>query len=534
MKLKVGNKQYSFEKGENLLEIMLRNKIDIENNCNGKGSCGKCRVRILSDYKGEATKLEKEILTAEEIDSGVRLACKTKVEENIEIGGIKKSFLDRNILTSGFIPDFKKDNSYKAYGLAIDIGTTTMALSLLNMENHEEISQASSINPQKKYGMDVLTRITYAVENKDGVKELQRILVKGINGMIEEACSKAEKNSSLERDFIKNKIREIVVSANCTMTHTLLGEDIRPLGKYPYKPVFKERKVLKAKEIGIDVLEECSLYTFPQISAFIGGDIVAGAYVCELDKVEKNTLFIDIGTNGELILADTESLMSCSCAAGPALEGMNIKYGMRAQEGAIEDIIIEKDASLKLKVIGDKEAEGLCGSGILAAIRELLKNKLIKSRGALLKLDEIDDSNKLKKLIRQVDGKREFLISENLQVTQSDVRQVQLAKGAILSGIMALLENANLKVEDIEEVIIAGQFGKHISEESLIVTGILPKQVRGKIKYMGNTSKTGAYMFLTSYEARKNIENLAKKIEYYELSTMKDYEKIFTKSLMFK
>ena len=189
---------------------------------------------------------------------------------------------------------------------------------------------------------------------------------------------------------------------------------------------------------------------------------------------------------------------------------------------------------MKLKVVGDKEAEGLCGSGILAAIRELLKNKLIKSRGAFLKLDEIDDSNKLKKLIRQVDGKREFLISENLQVTQSDVRQVQLAKGAILSGIMALLENANLKVEDIEEVIIAGQFGRHISEESLIVTGILPKKVRGKVKYMGNTSKTGAYMFLTSYEVRKNIENLAKKIEYYELSTMKDYEKIFTKSLMFK
>ena len=133
MKLKVGNKQYSFEKGENLLEIMLRNKIDIENNCNGKGSCGKCRVRILSDYKGEATKLEKEILTAEEIDSGVRLACKTKVEENIEIGDIKKSFLDRNILTSGFIPDIKKDNSYKDYGLAIDIGTTTIALTLLNI-----------------------------------------------------------------------------------------------------------------------------------------------------------------------------------------------------------------------------------------------------------------------------------------------------------------------------------------------------------------------------------------------------------------
>ena len=534
MILKAGNKEYPFEKGENLLDIMVRNGLEVENHCNGKGTCGKCRVKVVSGYDKSPGSIERKYLTDEEINLNIRLACQIKPENHIEIEEAGNQPVSGSILTSGYVPEFEKDNTYKGYGVAVDIGTTTMALSLADMESHMEKAQASSINPQKKYGMDVLTRITYAVENEEGIKDLQSTLVRGINDMIEEVSIIEAGEKGLDKEDIKRNIKEIAVSANCTMSHTLLGEDITPLGRYPYTPVFKETKKISARDIGIEAGEECVLYTLPQVSAFIGADIVAGAYVCSLGRREGNTLFIDIGTNGEIVLAKGSELMCCSCAAGPALEGMNIKYGMRAQEGAVEDIKIENDGSVTLKVIGDTEARGLCGSGILAAVRELVEKGLIKPRGAFLKLKEIDDSNPLKKLIREVDSKREFVLSDRVQVTQSDVRQVQLAKGAILSGFTALIQKAGIQMDDLDEVLIAGQFGSYLPEESLVGTGILPPQVKDRIVYMGNTSKTGAYMFLTSLKVRKDIENIAEKMYYYELSTMENYESIFRKSLMFK
>ncbi len=533
MILKVGKKEYNFEKGENLLKCMQRNEIMLNNYCNGKATCGKCKLRILSGNIKKPSDFEKKILTAKELEEGVRLACKVNLFDNIEIENIENNKSEEKILSSGYMPEFKRDNFYKAYGLALDIGTTTMVLSMYNMENHEELFSISAINPQKKYGMDVLTRISYALENKDGNKNLQKTLLEGVNEMIEKVSQLEENRRHLEKDSIKKEIKEIVVSANCTMSHSLLGKDISSLGTYPYKTVFKDIQKIKAKELGLDLGEDSILYTLPQISAFIGGDIAAGVYVCNFDRSKKKSLFLDIGTNGEIVLTDGKKILSCSCAAGPALEGMNIKYGMRAEKGAIEEIEIKADATLNIRVIGDEKIRGLCGSGILALVRELIKNKLIKPRGAFLKLEEIDQANALKKYLREVDGKREFVIDENIYFTQFDLRQVQLAKGAILSAIRVLLEKMNMQVEDIDEFIIAGQFGKFISQESLIITGLLPKEAKGKISYVGNSSKTGAYMFLTSFEARSKIKDLASKIDYCELASVENYDRKFAKSMIF-
>jgi len=244
---------------------------------------------------------------------------------------------------------------------------------------------------------------------------------------------------------------------------------------------------------------------------------VAGAYVCELHKAEENILFIDIGTNGEIVLSKGGRLLSCSCAAGPALEGMNISSGMRAAEGAVEDVEITENG-IDLKVIGEEDPIGICGSGILAAVKELLRTGIVKNNGAFIKKEQLEESDYRYKMIQLNGNKREFLLKstpEQLLITQGDVRQVQLAKGALLSGFYALLKQAKIDMGELDKVMIAGQFGAHLPADSLVGTGILPKEVKDKLVYIGNSSKTGAYMALMSVKVKKEIEDLAGAMKNY-------------------
>ena len=360
------------------------------------------------------------------------------------------------------------------------------------------------------FGLDVLTRISYEFEHPEsGAKELQKAIVDSLNRMIDEVCVKSGRN--------KSEIKEVHVAANCTMMHMLLGVDARSIGVSPYKPAFLEAKELKAKEVGIFCEENTALYCLPHVSAYIGADIVAGVSVCELQKKDGNVLFIDIGTNGELVLLSNGKMLSCSCAAGPALEGMNISAGMRAAIGAIEDVKITSEG-VELKVIGNAQAEGLCGSGILAVVKEMLQAGIIKKTGAFAR-----------------NYGKSFVLQEEpeIAVTQQDVRQVQLAKGAILSGIVALLAEAGISMEDLDEVLIAGQFGAHLPAESLVGIGILPKCVENKLVYVGNSSKTGAYKTLMSSKVKEEMERLANEIEYMELAESENYEQLFIKSMTF-
>ncbi len=420
------------------------------------------------------------------------------------------------------------DTTEFLYGVAIDIGTTTVVAALIDMNNGEELATASRINPQKKFGLDVLTRITYELEHPEGSKEeLQKTIVEAINEMVEELCS--------EGKVKKENIYEISIAANCTMMHFLLGVDATSIGKSPYAPVFTKAKNISASDLGIKAAKCARVYCLPSVSSYIGADIVAGAYVCELHKAEENILFIDIGTNGEIVLSKGGKLLSCSCAAGPALEGMNISSGMRAAEGAVEDVVITENG-IDLKVIGEEDPIGICGSGILAAVKELLRTGIVKNNGAFIKKEQLEESDYRYKMIQLNGNKREFILKgtpEQLLITQGDVRQVQLAKGALLSGFYALLKQAKIDMGELDKVMIAGQFGAHLPADSLVGTGILPKEVKDKLVYVGNSSKTGAYMALMSVRVKKEIEDLAGEMEYMELGASEGYEKLFSQCLIF-
>ena len=259
---------------------------------------------------------------------------------------------------------------------------------------------------------------------------------------------------------------------------------------------------------------------------------MAGAYVCELHKADENVLFIDIGTNGEIVFSDHGRLLSCSCAAGPALEGMNISSGMRAAEGAIEDVEIKEDG-VKLKIIGNADPIGVCGSGILAVVKELVRTGLVRKDGAFIKLKNLEETDYRYPMIEMDGIKRQFKMTEDLKITQGDVRQVQLVKGAILSGFYALLKKAGKEMSELDKVMIAGQFGAHLPADSLIGTGILPAEVKDKLVYVGNSSKTGAYMALLSGQVKREMEELAHHMDYMELGATEGYERLFADCLMF-
>ena len=588
-------------KRENLLEKLRKEGRFVENPCNGKGICGKCKVKILSGDAGKVTETERRFLSEEELARGIRLSCMVYPEEELEVETFKEE-KKTEVLSEGYVPEFEKhtelkkqlihirkpnlkdqtsmedqlliqlgnveipfsllqhlelaEGTYTAviwsekslmalepgdqtdylYGVAIDIGTTTVVTSLIDMMTGKELGTASRINAQKKFGLDVLTRISYETEHpEDGKEHLQKAIIDSINEMLDEVCRKPEVPGKGRIE--KHDIYEITVAANCTMMHMLLGVSAGSIGRAPYAPAFVKSKNLRAAEIGIQAGEGARLYCLPSVSAYIGADIVAGAYVCELRKQQKKVLFIDIGTNGEIVFSDHGRLLSCSCAAGPALEGMNISSGMRAAAGAIENVKITEQG-VKLQIIGQEEyrqeeAEGVCGSGILAVVKELRRTGLIRKDGAFIKPKDISEEDYRYPMLELDGRKRKFKMTERLRITQGDVRQVQLAKGAILSGFYALLKKAGRTMEDLDQVMIAGQFGAHLPAESLIGTGILPKEVKDKLIYVGNSSKTGAYLALMSGKAKQEMEELAHHMEYMELGATEGYERLFADCLMF-
>ena len=508
--------------GENLLRALRAADVLIENPCGGVGICGKCRIRILEGIPSAVTAEERDFLKPEEIDNGIRLACMVKVLDDLVLELPKKE-QGSKVLTYGYVPEFEKDVYADGLGVAVDIGTTTVVASLIDLCTGEELASASEVNAQKQFGLDVLTRITYLYnEGEQGIGHLQSAIVSQLDRLIEEACVAA----SAEPE----NIHSVAVAANCTMTHMLLGVDARPLGKAPYTPVFKDAQQRKCAEIGLNICKGAELYCLVQVSAYIGSDIVAGAHVCDMLHAPGNTLFIDIGTTGEIVLASHGKLLCCSCAAGPALEGANISCGMRAANGAVEDIRILSDHT-ELTVIGGGTPIGLCGSGILAALRELLKNGYIKPSGVFVKKSDNGPGADDRLVLQGV--KRAFNLGNGLIIGQDDIRQVQLAKGAILSGFMALLNKAGIGMDDLDRVLIAGQFGAHLPVDSLIGTGILPPEVRDKLVYVGNSSKTGAYMALLSEKERQAMEALAEKMEYMELAESENYESLFAACMTF-
>lgn len=504
-----------------ILEFLREKNIHIDAACNGLGVCGKCKIKLEST---DVSISERKLLGEENIKSGYRLACMHSIDE-VDKEFILKSFEtekkpDSIVLTESFIPKIIHKNIQEKYGIAIDIGTTTVAMELIDLKNAKIISKVADVNSQVKFGFDVMSRIAFTLENPEGLSTLQKSIVDTLNTLI---------NKLLDESKIKREdIAELVVSANTTMCHILLGESVESLGKFPFLPGFTEVKRVCAKDIGIDL--DATLITLPHISGFLGSDIVSGVYVSGIcDDKDKNILFIDIGTNGEMLLKTDNNLLATSCAIGPALEGMNISCGIRAGIGAIDDFHID-EADISYTTIGNTEPTGICGSGVLSMVRELLKAGFINKMGAIDK--KCLESNH--SFIKADDSGKPFIkINDNLYFTAKDIRQVQLAKGAILSGIRALIKKAGIETCDITRVCIAGQFGKYISMDSFFGVGLLSKEFEGKVEYLGNTSLTGAYMALLDKNAIDYMTEISVETEFFELSKLEEYEKIFAKALRF-
>lgn len=591
--------KYEFFPKGTLLELLQNNGVIIESPCGGKGTCGKCKVTIMEGKVNPPTEEELKLLTDEAISRGIRLSCLVNPLGDLTIKSLDNKDIKHKILTDGHMPEFeidplisKKvyaiarttlnsnlsyqdlleeilgipiltgdisllrtlpeifkgeqltavytgdtligletgDTSAQIYGIAVDIGTTTVVLSLVDLNGGREIGSETAINPQKEYGLDVLSRIDFVRRKKDGLRILQGAILDCLNKLTVKICS-------VNKIPIET-IYEITVGANATMMHLLLGVDTASIGKSPFYTVFSKSQNLPAAPLGLNISPFARLYCLPGVSSYIGADIVAGVVVSQLKETHENILFIDMGTNCEIVLSKAGELSSCSCAAGPALEGMNISCGMRAAEGAIEGVKINGN-KIEIKVIGETGPAGVCGSGILEAISEILRVGLIGKTGRLKKREELESDVKLKGLARflmETDGSRNLLLSstpEQIVITQGDIRQVQLARGAILSGLYSLLELMEITMEGLDKVIIAGQFGKHLSVESLVGVGIISGQLRGKIDYIGNSSKTGALMCLLSQQTRDLMESVSKNILYLELSRKEGYEKLFTKCLSF-
>lgn len=430
----------------------------------------------------------------------------------------------------------KDDTTKNLYGIAFDIGTTTIAGYLVDLRTGEELSILAKTNPQIIHGDDVISRIGYAQLSKDNQAKLQKEIIITFNEILGEATLKA----GIEKD----NIYEMAVVGNTCMHHLFLGIDPVYLGPTPYIPVVRELLCLKGKDIPeLDLSSNAPIYLLPNISAFVGADISAGILSTSLWKEDKTILFVDLGTNGEVVIASRRRLWACSTAAGPAFEGARIQAGMRAATGAIYKVSINQDTVL-CKVIEDGKPRGICGSGLIDLIAELLRLGLIDRNGRLIHREECPaevDEHIRKRIIHGQKGNK-FLLAErdqtasgrSLFLTQKDIREVQLAKAAIYAGIRILLKEINVTPDYIQEILLAGAFGNYIDKKSAVRIGLLPDIPLTRIESVGNAAGRGAEMALCSKKEREIAEQVTRKVKYIELSSRTDFQEEFMQGLFFK
>lgn len=477
--------------GENLYRVLSAKGL-MEGPCGGKGVCGKCKVSIAG----------KPVLS-----------CLYCVEQNIEVLLPERTSVS-DIVSDGFMKAFAHLEQ-EGYGIAIDIGTTTVVAALYDLSAGKELLSLSCLNGQKTFGQDVISRIHHTIEEPDGLKQLQEAIAEDLRMLTSELL--------LRGGADPQQVKRVVVAANTTMVHLLAGYPPASLASAPYKPAFEGALSLAPEVLKLPV--PCNVDCLPAVASYVGGDITAGMIACGIDENGPLTLFLDIGTNGEIVLSGQKGVYCCSCAAGPALEGMNITCGMRAAAGAIESVSVQ-DGQIQYRTIRDAAPEGLCGSGLISAIAALRKEEIIRPDGRFANHPLVEKHPQAGKCV-MLDRERDIYLS------QKDVRQVQLAKGAILSGIYALLNASGHTEADVENVIVAGQFGAHLAAADLVGCGILPNGWEQIVTYAGNTSKSGAAICLLCPDEFTKSESLVCDAHYIELSLLEGYETLFVDCLRF-
>jgi len=561
--------------------------------CGGNGICGKCRVRVLSGtvegeqqtdgfYLGCLTKIQSDVTV--EIPKSARTVRNKILERGQQRpltlnASIRKTYLELNppsledqladferirdaveqkqniriyahgeVLTA--IPGVLRANDFKVtvvtdrreliaiepgdttanhYGVAVDIGTTTVAGLLVNFGTGEILASASRTNPQSRHGDDVIARIDFS--ETDGGLE---ILSKEINLCLQEIIQELSRKSRIDTSMIY----EVSLAGNTTMNHLFHRIPCGNIARAPYIPVFRGGVNIKAQHTDLKIHPHGNVYSLPNIAGYVGADISAGILAAGMHESEQMQLLVDIGTNGEIALGNKNRILVCSTAAGPAFEGARIKFGMRGAEGAIEKVYMNNEVDFS--VIGNVEPQGICGTGVIDVVAELVKLRVIDETGRLQNVDELDHrvSDAIKTRIRNGENGNEFVLAQRpnqppIIFTQRDIREVQLATAAIYAGIQVLLGAFSMTLDDLDAILLAGAFGNYIRPAQAKVIGLLPNIPESRIKFIGNAAIEGSLRALLSTDERTVVEEIAARTEYIELSARPDFQEHYMLAMMF-
>jgi len=423
------------------------------------------------------------------------------------------------------------DTTAMKFGLAIDVGTTSVVTTLIELESGEQLASVSSLNPQAVFGGDLMSRIAFAQFNPINLRKLQTRIVGLLNQHVAEVCRTS--------GVLPKWIYKAVVVGNTCMHHLLLGIDPSHVGLAPYAPVMRHAAVLSARELPLKIAPEARVCLLPLVAGFVGADAVAVALATRLADSPALRVAVDIGTNGEVLLGSRERLLACSAPAGPALEGAQIRHGMRGAQGAIDKVTIGHD--VHIHTIGETPALGICGSGLIDLLAGLLDAGVIDWTG-LIQVEARDSlPPALRGRVAMRGEERVFVVLRpgeagaraEIVLTQDDVRQVQLAKGAIASGIAMLLHVAAVPLERVEELLLAGGFGNYLSILSAIRIGLIPALPVGRVRYVGNAASLGAQLCLLSEAERARADTIASAIEHVSLAAHPDFEQLFVDAMNF-
>lgn len=416
------------------------------------------------------------------------------------------------------------DTSEQNYAVGIDLGTTTVVATLLDLVTGTPVAVKSMLNKQQPFGADVISRISATMMDPQAAGLMQKAALDTFNELIGEVCA--------ESGVDKNQIYATSIAGNATMVQLLLGVDPEPVGVAPFITAAQKWPIMTAQEIGIDILPGARCYLFPSFGAYVGGDIVAGVLATGMDRDKRTRLLIDVGTNCEIVLSNGDTMLSTAAPAGPAFEAASIACGMRAADGAVEVVQI-KDGELVMGVIGDATPIGLCGSGLVDAVYALHKAGLLDDSGRFVS-DE--DAQKIApkiadRLVTREGGDRVFMLYADeetpVYLSQRDVRELQFAKASIATGWRLLLEELNLKDDDVQQVLLAGSFGSYLSPTSAVGIGLVPKLPVMRIVSAGNVAGEGAKMVLLSDTERHGADALLEEVKYVELSDRSDFQEKF-------
>ena len=512
--------------GHTLLDFARDNGIVISSTCGGQGKCHSCKVRIEKGILTAPTRSELKRLSDSELERGWRLACQARPAGDIVIylpgqDNLVTTPAFKAELAAGIIPDTTGRRPCKGHGVAVDLGTTKIAGYLLDLSTGSILSIYAVANPQAVYGDDVISRITYAMGSPANGKRLKKTATGAIDDLVLDLCGEAGYNP--------RTIKKVAICGNTAMHHLLLGLPVGQLARAPYLPWVKDPVNIPANELGLKSAPDADVYLLPNIGGYVGGDHVAVLTATHELYAGVTTLIIDIGTNTEISLATGGRITSVSCASGPAFEGGHIKHGMKASAAAVDKIII-KDGMVKYRTIGKAPPAGICGSGMLDAVAQMIDAGVIDGGGRMDKSHDLVHTHGGKSAVL-IAGRDRTAKGEDIVITQGDIRELQLAKAAIRTGINALLKSAGLAAPDVKRVIIAGTFGNYIDIRSAIRIGMLPDLPPGRFSQVGNAAGAGACRALISVSQRKMAEEIGRRARYLELAERPDFMQKFVAAM---